>query len=263
MNFRYVMALIVLMLASASCACIGSDDTSDELFQNAPIQALMEGGYQGTLTCAELVEKGDLGLGTFDGLDGEMVVLDGTVYQVKIDGSVLEVGGDETTPWAAVTFFDSDLAASPEAGMSLVELESYIESMLPSKNICYAIRIDGTFEYVKARSVPEQYPPYPRLVDVIPHQAIFEMENVEGTMVGFWMPSYVGGINVSGFHIHFISDDRQRGGHVLDATAGDIAIGIDCMYDFTIKLPEQEEYLDLDLEAETDAGEIDTVEKGS
>ncbi len=45
-----------------------------------------DGGTCGTMTVGELLEHGDLGLGTLDSIDGELIVLDGKAYQVK--GSV-------------------------------------------------------------------------------------------------------------------------------------------------------------------------------
>ena len=63
------------------------------LFQASTIAALLEGAYDGDLSFAELAEHGDLGLGTLNGLDGEMIALDGRFYRADVDGSVTEVDG--------------------------------------------------------------------------------------------------------------------------------------------------------------------------
>lgn len=190
----------------------------DTLYQVSTINSLLLGNYDGTQSISELKEKGDIGIGTFDALDGELVMLDGEVYKVKASGEVEKVEDTTTTPFAGVTFFEQDTAES------LVDIESYdalkteLDKLIDNKDLFYVFRIDATFNYVKTRSVPKQDKPYPMLSEVTPNQPTFEYSNVKGTLVGVWCPDYVGGINVSGYHLHFISEDRTKGGHLLEVS---------------------------------------------
>ncbi len=88
----------------------------------------------------------------------------------------------------------------------------WLEELLPSRNMIYAIRVDGYFEHVKVRSVPktENYKP---LVEVAENQPEFEFNQIKGTIAGFYTPSYLSTVNVPGLHLHFISEDFEHGGH--------------------------------------------------
>src|SRR5215213_11187751 len=76
------------------------------LFQASTIGALLDGAYDGDLSFAELAEHGDLGLGTLNGLDGEMIALDGEFYRADVDGHIDDVAPEERTPFAVVTQFE-------------------------------------------------------------------------------------------------------------------------------------------------------------
>jgi acetolactate decarboxylase len=230
------------------------------LYQTSTIDALMEGVYDGDTTFESLLTHGDFGLGTVQQLDGEMVLLDGTAYQVKTDGNAYEIPGDALTPFAVVTVYGEDLGADLQQGMAMDAVAAYIESLLPSRNIMYAIRIDGTFATMTTRSVPRQDPPYPPLLDVVKDQSVFELGETEGTIVGFWMPYYVSGVNVPSFHLHYISKDRTTGGHVLGFTIGEAHLGIDETYSLEVDLIMTEEYLGAPLDEESGSG-LEDVEK--
>ncbi|KGK97816.1 alpha-acetolactate decarboxylase [Methanococcoides methylutens] len=275
--FQLFICLLLVsgMLALSGCvddtpATSDTPDTSninqselqnDILYQVSTIDALLEGLYDGQLSMGELKEQGDLGLGTFDALDGEMIVIDGEVYQMKTDGYAYSVDDSVTTPFAAVTYFETDEAIVLNGPSNSSEVALLVGESLPSKNLMYAIRIDGTFEHMKVRSVPAQEEPYPLLVDVIAvEQAVFELENVEGSIVGFWLPYYVEGINVPGYHFHFIDTDREKGGHVLDYTILNGTVYIDQTAGFELSLPESAEFMDVDLLRDK-GDELHTVEK--
>jgi acetolactate decarboxylase len=100
--------VLVMLLAIALCGCSRSHQDRDTLFQVSAINALLAGVYDGDVTFEELSEHGDFGLGTFQSLDGEMVELDGSFYQVKTDGVAYPVDNAMTTPFAEVTFFEAD-----------------------------------------------------------------------------------------------------------------------------------------------------------
>jgi acetolactate decarboxylase len=255
---RYSVLLAFLFITSALAR---AGDGSDTIFQTSTIGALMEGVYDGDFTFGELKKHGDLGLGTLNGLDGEMIGLDGVFYQVRSDGKVVVVPDTAGTPFAAVTFFEPDRSLALTKPLGCNELESYLETLFPSNNIFYAVKIEGSFDHVKTRSVPRQKKPFPPLTEVVKHQSYFELKDVNGTMAGFWFPQYVKDINVAGFHLHFITEDRQAGGHVLDCTVSNVKIEIDYSRDLDVSLPETGDFDNADL-AETSGSDVSSVEKG-
>jgi acetolactate decarboxylase len=197
------------------------------LFQASTIAALLEGAYEGDLTFAELAEHGDFGLGTLNGLDGEMIALEGRFYRADVEGRVTEVDPGVRTPFAVVVPFEG-----------AVELETAdLDAALAEFPVC-ALRLDAEFELVRARSVPRQQPPYRPLAMVAAEQSVFEFRDVRGTLVGFQFPDYASGVEVVGRHLHFISEDRTRGGHVLEFSARPGRLRIDPGGDLHVELPQ-------------------------
>jgi acetolactate decarboxylase len=253
-----ISAMTIIIAAMPACASAPERET---LMQVSTIDALMNGVYDGVMTTGELKKYGDFGIGTFEALDGEMLVLDGVVYQVKADGVAYVVDNSGETPFAAVTWFDSDYSGELAAGMNYAELQTYLDSILPTENIFYAFRISGTFSYMKTRSVPAQQKPYPPLVEVTQHQPVFEFGSVEGTIVGFRCPSFVDGVNVPGYHLHFLTADKQAGGHILDFTITQAEVSIDYTSEFKMILPgEDSDFYKLNLEADM-SGDLEQAEK--
>jgi acetolactate decarboxylase len=230
------------------------------LFQTSTINALLEGIYEGDVPVATLRQHGDFGLGTLNALDGEMVQVDGQVFQVRSDGSARLVPDDARVPFAETTFFDADRSVTVEKPLSFQEMTTYIDTLLPSRNIFYAIRIEGTFAFVKTRSVPRQAKPYPRLAEVVKTQATFEFRNQRGVMVGFWTPNYATGLNVPGYHFHFLTAERTGGGHVLECTLGQVKISVDDTPRFYLDLPRTREFQAAVLETDR-RSELNKVEK--
>jgi len=257
---KKVIWTIAGILLLASLAYAQNESKEDVLFQVSTINALLAGVYDGEATFKQLAENGDCGIGTFNHLDGEMVAIDGKFFQVKVDGKVYLVSPDQKTPFACVTFFNSDKIASLGSIDSLESLKMQLNKQLPTKNIIYAIKISGTFEYVKTRSVPEQEKPYLPLAEVVKNQAIFEFENISGTIIGFWCPEYLAGINVSGYHLHFISEDYSCGGHLLDCRMDNLKAEIDETSDFFMALPSDYQFRRLDLTFDKKE-ELEKVEK--
>jgi acetolactate decarboxylase len=222
------------------------------LFQASTIGALLDGAFDGDLSFAELAEHGNLGLGTLNHLDGEMVALDGEFFRADVDGAVNRIGPEEKTPFAVVTRFEPTAELTLGESLSQADLLKRIDAIVPATASSCAVRIDGRFELVRARSVPRQEPPYRPLTEVVADQHVFEFADVEGSMLGFRFPAWVEGIEVAGYHLHFLSDDRTRGGHVLDSRAGAGArLRIDPSDDLHVELPPAIELADPDLAAAT------------
>ncbi|ABN56758.1 MULTISPECIES: acetolactate decarboxylase [Methanoculleus] len=246
--FLLVGACIGLAVAPFPAAPVSEGGADrDTLFQVSTIDALLQGTYDGSMTFDELARHGDFGIGCGDRLDGELIGVDGEWYLIRVDGRAYPVDGDATTPFAAATFFDSDMTVAIDEPMNLAALESRVQAELPSKNLFYAIRVDGTFPHLVTRSVPAQEKPYPRLADVTANQTVFTLENVTGTAVGFWTPDLAEGINVPGYHLHFITDDRTAGGHVLDMILAEGTVQVDTTMNFTMALPSGGDFLTVDL----------------
>jgi acetolactate decarboxylase len=209
-----------------------------ELFQTSTIGALMEGVYDGETTYAELARHGDFGLGTFNALDGEMIAFGGRFYQIKSDGKAYPVDPAQKTPFAVVMRFDPTVK---------VLYEEAVDKAVPSKNIFYALLATGTFDYLKVRAVPRQTKPYPPLAEVAARQPVYIHEGLTGTLVGYRFPDYAQGINVAGYHVHFLSEDRTTGGHVLDFRLRDATVEIDVTSDLHMEVPASGAFLDTDL----------------
>jgi acetolactate decarboxylase len=243
----WIIASTLCMLLLTLPGCSTQDTNSqyadnpiaqrETLSQVSTMEALMEGLYDGVITYGELERYGDFGIGTFDNLDGEMIGFDGIFYQVRTDGVAYEVSDNMTAPFADVTFFDADLRQDLPEHIDYEQLKEYIDSILPTVNIFYAIKVEGTFSYLKTRSVPAQEKPYPPLNEVIQQQTTFIFNDIEGTMVGFRCPEFVTDINVPGYHLHFLNGNRDAGGHVLEFVIEDAVVSVDYTSDFYMILP--------------------------
>jgi acetolactate decarboxylase len=187
----------------------------DPLVQFSLLAALAANDYIGDAPLRNVLASGDFGVGTFNRLDGEMIVLDGKIYQALADGTVRAADLDGTTPFAAVTFFDEDGRIENLDAATLDNLDEQLDRKLPRRNSPYAIRVTGEFAELTLRSVSAQLPPFRPLVEVVKHQVTWEHRNLRGTLVGLRCPAWMGTLNVSGFHWHFLSDDKRIGGHVL------------------------------------------------
>lgn len=208
------------------------------LFQTSTVEALLDGNYDGDLTFAELGARGDFGLGTFNALDGEMVGLDGAFYQVKADGRAYEVEEQARTPFAVVTFFEPGRSETLDGPVDYAALQAHLDRNLTDPTTVYAVRVDGSFDYVRTRSVPRQRKPYPPLIEVVEHQPTFEFRHVRGSLVGFRFPDYAGGLNVPGYHFHFITEDKSAGGHLLECRISHGQLRVDYESDLELELPE-------------------------
>lgn len=216
------------------------------LFQVSTSAALVEGLYQGAVRVSRLLAHGDFGLGTFIDLDGEMVVLDGVCYQVSPNGSVGVVERDRLIPYAVVTRFNAEFVKQFHQLVGIAELVSVCNELRDSDNVFYAFRVEGRFSVVKTR-VMKAVPEGSNLKAAASGQQEFHFENVTGTLVGLWSPGFAGSFSVPGYHFHFLSADRQRGGHVLECKATDVSVRGCAMNEMHVSLPETEEFLKADL----------------
>ena len=216
------------------------------LYQVSTATALVEAIYQGAVRVGTLREHGDLGLGTFEDLDGEMVVVDGHFFQVRCDGSVREVDDSVLSPFAVITRFAPEPAVTLDQCPDLGHLTSRFDRLRHSDNIFYALRVDGKFDYVHTRAMCRTEEGVP-LVQAAAVQPEFEFRDISGTLVGFWTPEYAKTFNVPGYHLHFISADRTRGGHLLQCRGSNLRLQIQREGDYHLALPETEDFLRANL----------------
>lgn len=256
----WILGAVLWAVVLAGCVAAPSKGIT----QVSTIDALLAGVYDGQMSLATLREYGDFGLGTFEGLDGEMVLLDGTFYKIRADGRVYRPALSERTPFACVTTFVADHKETLAQPTNLQELEARIDAAAPQQNRFCAFMVRGEFRSVRARSVAAQKPPYPPLAEVTKTQAVFVLKNVRGTLVGFRSPAWAKGVNVPGYHLHFLADDLSCGGHVLDLELTQGALQTETLRgSLTICLPKDSAYFDAadlakDRSAELQAAEAAT-----
>lgn len=216
------------------------------LYQASTSTALVEGVYQGAVRVGVLREHGDLGLGTFEDLDGEMIVVDGRFYQARGDGSVSECGDEVLSPFAVVARFAAETTVTLDDCPDLNRLAARFDELRQSDNLFFALRVDGHFEYLHARAMCRTQEGVP-LVQAAAVQPEFEFHDVSGTLVGFWTPEYAKALNVPGYHLHFLSADRKFGGHLLECRGSNLRLQMQREGDLHIALPETEDFLKADL----------------
>ncbi|MFH1079565.1 MAG: acetolactate decarboxylase [Pseudomonadota bacterium] len=216
----------------------------------APVNALVEGIYEQKIPFTHVKKHGDFGLGTFDNLDGEMVMLEGRIYQITADGRVHQVDEQALTPFACVTFYHPLSHDELSAEQSYPVFQEWLRGLLPSPNIFYAIRVEGRFASMRVRSVPKQEN-YRPLVEVAQEQPVFTFTDIEGTLAGFFTPEFLGSLSVPGLHLHFLSDDRQRGGHLLECRPSRVRVGVQLIASLDLALPMSMDYLMWDFRRDT------------
>ncbi|RAU96716.1 acetolactate decarboxylase [Mycobacterium colombiense] len=219
----------------------------NEVYQFSTISALLEGVYDGDVTVADLLRHGDFGLGTFNHLDGEMVVLDGVCYRLRADGSASRAAATDRTPFAAITRFHTDFEITIQTLTRRTELTSAIDRQLESPNLIYAIRVDGKFRILHTRTVMAQQPPYPPLTQATEEQSETVFTDVSGTVVGFRTPDFERGISVAGYHLHFLNNERSAGGHILDFILDRGNVAISGASQLHLSLPRSGAFLDARL----------------
>lgn len=215
------------------------------LFQVSTAGALVAGVSSGAVSAKTILDHGDFGLGTFADLDGEMVILDGHVYQVQGSGRVSEAAPNAQAPFAVATRFDPQIDVEIGPFATLTALQARCDSFRNSGNIFYAFRLDGRFSSVRTRAVSPAKGV--RLVDAAMSQSEFNFSNVDGTLAGLWSPGFSSGFSIAGYHFHFISEDRRHGGHLLGCAAGRLRLRMEALSNFHLALPETESFLKADL----------------
>jgi acetolactate decarboxylase len=234
-----ILLILVTVLVMMGC----SSEQEDMIVHYSVLKALDNGVLEGNMKVGELKQHGDFGLGTYNRMNGEMVVLDHVVYRVSPDGKVMQPEDETLIPYSLVTFYQQDETLSMNGEIDYPKLKAFAESKVPSRNMFYAFRIYGEFDYIKCGGADLQEKPYNEPLDVmLSDRPVYEGSNINGTLVGFWCPAYIGDINSAGFHLHFIADDHSMGGHLMEFTARSLEIGYDTKAVYKMILPETDDF---------------------
>lgn len=268
-KIKKILTLSLLTLTLASCSSTNKTHDkkiydSETIHQVSLLQGLMLGDYYGSVSVKELKQMGDTAIGTFDKLDGELIMTNGIVYKAKGDGTVEVVPDDELIPFSNVTKFDIDEKYSISNLNNIDSILSNLDAKVKSINInkYYMVKLVGKFSKMNVRSELAQAEPYKPLVDVLKtDQRFFNYENIEGTVVALYMPPYMGTLNTTGWHLHFISKDGKKGGHVLDLSIDSAEAQFDHTSGFELYLPDGDYFKSLDLTKDQD-DDIKEVEQG-
>lgn len=234
---RYLFIGLIVFLSG--CATYARD----VVYQYSTLNALSDGLYDGELTYGQLKHHGNFGIGTFSAIDGEMVALDNKFYQISPGGLAYPASNALKTPFATVKFFRADEEFELDSPMDYKQLKEFLDDLLPSENIVFAIKIDAEFSYLKARNVYRQDKPYPPLAKVIEGQEVFKFQDIKGILVGFRFPEYFGDLNATGYHLHFLSADKTKGGHLLDCKIKSAKVYLDRSQEYYLVLPQNQDFL--------------------
>ncbi|HWQ64846.1 MAG TPA: acetolactate decarboxylase [Methanospirillum sp.] len=214
-----ILAILTVLICAVGFPAVTAEKSDEDLTSQAGVfSVLEEGNYDRHTTVDDMNKYGDFGVGGFESMDGELIQINGTVYQVTSDGVVHTPPGDTGVTFMNTVWFNPEQTHEFSGSKNLTELEDELNQSFPSRDCIYAIRVDGFFPEMKVRSVPVQQKPYPALSSVIANQSVFNLTNTSGTISGFWFPAYMQGVNYAGFHLHYISADKTAGGHILGLT---------------------------------------------
>jgi acetolactate decarboxylase len=212
-------------------------DAPHVAFQAGTLNALMDGHFDGDATVGEVLAHGDHGIGTISRLAGELIVVDGEPFVVDARGAVTPVPRRTPTPFAVVCRFTPVAGARVDTPIGHAELGDLVDGLVARAPSVLAFRVDGEFADLRLRSVHAQEPPYPPLTEVTRHQTEWTLPTARGTVFGFRFPDTVAGVEVPGHHAHFLADDRERGGHVLDLTVLSGRVDVDGGDELHVELP--------------------------
>ena len=218
------------------------EEAVNAVYLSAPVTAMLKGFYEENTLLGDLKRHGDFGLGTFNNLDGEMVMLDGIIYRLRADGKTYPVADEVQTPFACVTFYRPTVSEEFAVELDYAAFQALLGRLLPSDNMLYAIRVDGFFQEVQVWSVSRQEN-YQPLNEEDHNRPALSFENIHGVLAGFYTPKFIRSLNFPGFHLHFLTADRRYGGHLHACRTGRIEIGIQFIQQLKLDLPMTIDYL--------------------
>jgi len=234
--------IICTLFALSGCSHENSATVpkTNSIFQYSTLSALLEGVYDGELTVGELRKQGTFGIGTFNALDGELILFEGQCYKAASDSKILPMNDPVKTPFAAICNFKADTVIRINHPIKIKALENYLDSLLARPNLIYGYQISGKFDSIVIRSVPKQEKPYKRLIEAYKKQGVFTFTNQEGVLLGFKFPKYLKEVNMDDYHFHFLSKDKTKGGHLLNCSIISGEVSVAFIRNYNLQLPNNE-----------------------
>lgn len=233
-----------VILGQALKKYLGTERQGGVIYLSAPADAMMKGIYKENTRIGDVKLHGDFGVGTFNDLDGEMVLLDGVAYQIRTDGQTRPVDDEVQTPFACVTYFEPATVETVDSELDYQEFTALLDRIIPSENMFYGIRIDATFSQIKMWSVPKQ-PDHRPISEVRP--TMFTFFEVDGTLAGFYAPKFLRALCMPGFHFHFLTYDRMYGGHLKECSLRNIRISVQFISRLELNLPSTFDFMTTQL----------------
>jgi len=227
----------MVAMGSLPGAVKASEAPNNTIYQVSTVSALEHGVFYPVTTVGEVKKHANFGVGAFEHMDGELILLDGKAYNGMYSGKVVLMDDSAPLTYGAMSFFKTDSTATLKNLGSYAALQQTIDKLLPNINNFYAIKANATFSYLKFRSTAKQEKPYPPLSEVVAHQSVFEPTNIRGTIVGVRLPNFINGVYAPGYHLHFISDDLVKGGHILELKLADASVQIQHLEQMLIQMP--------------------------
>ncbi|SFF00906.1 acetolactate decarboxylase [Chitinophaga sp. CF118] len=258
-----ILAICISALSASSYPGVKKDVPPDSSLFTVGIGAGLIGGlYDGFYPFKSLKKHGDFGLGAPDKLDGEIMIFQGKIYQTQHTGKTFIVDDKQLTPFAMINFFHPDIKITPNMPMNKATLFHYLDSILTNINGMYAIHISGKFSYVKTRAFPpvKEHEHTP-LADMLNLQHFFEFADSQGDMIGYRLPSFMDNTNIAGYHFHYLSQQKDAGGHIIDLKTDNIVIEIDILDNYTIQVPATKDFEHFDFKKNREQ-DIKNVERG-
>jgi acetolactate decarboxylase len=258
----YAVLLVIYFAQHTANAQKPKTIENNTLYTAGHASAFIGGLYTAFYPYGKLKQHGDFGLGAPDKLDGELMILNGKIYQTQASGKTFEVSPEGATPFSVVNFFKANKVLKVTAKMSKEKLYAYLDSVLPNQNGIYAIHIKGRFKEIKTRAFPKvTQQPYLPLAQMLNLQHFFSFKEATGDLIGYRIPAYMDGPNITGYHFHFLSADKKNGGHLIEVLTDNVIIEIDYLDSFTVNIPQTKDFMSFDFKKDR-RDEVKQVENG-
>ena len=224
----------------------------NNLYQYGITEAFLSGLFHGKLPVSEFKKNGNFGIAAPDMVDGEVILYNGKVYQTRSTGVTTEMPDTAKLPLAFACFFKPDTAFTIIHAISEADAFAQIDAHLHHKNAIYAVRITGLISQLKTRTFyPVSSEPFPPIASLIANQKIFNISGVKGTLFGLRVPNYWTGINIAGYHLHFIGDNFKTGGHVVDFIPENVLVEIAEIKAVNIQVPQDSAFSNYSFKTRT------------
>jgi acetolactate decarboxylase len=218
----------------------GLHHTPGDVVQVHTIASIVEGRYDGEVTVGELRGRGSFGIGTLQGLDGELVVVDGELWNIGPDGIAHVPPDDALVPFAALVELDDPTTFALDGPLPRAAFETEVSARLPESDACWAVVARGRFSSVRFRSVARQHPPYRPLDEVLAtDQTFLEGGDLDAILVGFCFPDWASDVELPGYHLHMLTTDHATGGHVHDFVADRLDVTVSRCRSMHLEVPDE------------------------